>query len=221
MIDPKNIINHNRTDAELEELLMFLVVVAGKKASTMAVLLEEFLQRDSQYLNKLTPFRKISWMLKHGVLMDYVKLSGFGQYNRVTRAFREMANSGLDLKTCTLQDLLKIYGIGRKSASCFLMWRRPNQRVSGLDVHLLKHMKALQDSLERAEAYLPSDSNLRAILEPLRGIQIPKSTPGSKRIYDTLENVFLAVADYNGKTPEAYDLAIWVGYVDGGKGITT
>lgn len=174
MIDPQNIINYNRTDAELEEVLLFLVLVAGKTASVVSRQLEGFLQGQPPF----TTIRQID------DLEGALKAHRTGQYTRTVKAFRQLVNSGMNLRTCTLDDLTAIHGIGRKSASCFLMWTRRGQRVSGLDTHLLAELREL-------------------------GHDAPKSTPGSKKVYDRLEKVFLDLADAAGMSPEDFDLAIW------------
>ena len=43
MIDPNNVTNPARTAAELEEFLLFCVVVAGKNADQQSLKLERFL----------------------------------------------------------------------------------------------------------------------------------------------------------------------------------
>lgn len=194
MIDPQNIINYDRTEAELQELIMFLLVTAGKKATTSARLLNEFLMKPEPVMPDSTPFQKILQLDDRDRTLDdgtfenmlefRIKTSSLGQYTRLTRAFRELAHSGLDLKTCSLQDLMGIFGIGRKSASCFLMWTRKGQRVSGLDVHLLAELREL-------------------------GYDAPLSTPSSLKVYDRLESIVLELADESGLSPEAWDLQVW------------
>ena len=183
MINPNNIIKYNRSVAELEELILFLVCVAGKKATTVAPQMEKFLSGKPK-VN--TPFEFIKSQGNNVVNLG-LRQQGFGCYTRLTRAFIELANSNLNLRTCTKEDSIKIHGIGLKSASCFLCWTRPNQRLAMLDTHLLKEMKEL-------------------------GLadRIPKSTPSSKKEYERLENVWLSHCDALGVDSTTYDLEVWV-----------
>lgn len=227
MINPQNIIDYNRTEAEKQELLMFLVCVAGKKATTVAKQLENYLHPMAEYtptgkLKKshqtgLTPFEVVKFQNILGILEDRLRQVRFGQYNRISKAFTQMAESGLDLDTCTLQDLMKIHGIGRKSASCFLMWTRRGQRVSGLDTHLLKYLRNLKKDFNDALAVgVKFNKGHNEVITLLNSVEIPKSTPGSKKVYDALEQAFLLSADLTGQTPEDWDLWIWKRYANKG-----
>lgn len=184
MINSDNIINYNRTDTELEELILFLICVAGKPAKRTERLLGEFLNGYN-----CSPFEVIRSLDECGNsdnLKNCIKHYGFGCYTRITRTFREITNSGLDLRTCTLEDLMSIHGIGRKSASCFICWTRKGARLAMLDTHILQELKD-------------------------RGIEnVPKSTPTSKKEYNRLEKAVLEMADKEGKNPVEWDLEIWV-----------
>lgn len=225
MINPNQIINFNRTGEELEELILFLVCVAGKKASTVAVQLDNWIKNSGVRTN---PFAHI--MIRdyipigenETVLLKTLKKAGFGCYSRLERAFRELANSNLDLRTCTKEDLMQIHGIGRKSASCFLAWTRKGEKVAMLDTHLLKYLKAVQENLKMLVAndlleHVP-------VLQPLGNyidINIPKSTPSSKRLYDSLEQMFILICEAREVDPTEYDLEIWRYYSAKGKNVTS
>lgn len=217
MINPQAIINYNRTKAEKEELLMFLVCVAGKTAKTVVKQLDKFLSLPcGRFAN--TPFEKIRYWHNFGgglnKLRKNLEFVKFGQYNRIEKAFVQMANSGIDLNTCTLEDLMKIHGIGRKSASCFLMWTRKGQRVSGLDTHLLKYLSHLKVLANKVRHTL--DERHEELLKLLNSVEIPKSTPSSKKVYDTLEKAFLLDCDIREQKPEDRDLEIWKRYANKG-----
>jgi thermostable 8-oxoguanine DNA glycosylase len=111
---------------------------------------------------------------------------GIGCYTIKAKAMFYAATSGLDLRTCTASDLESIYGVGPKTARCFLLHTRENARVAGLDTHMLKHLKSL-------------------------GHDVPKSTPIGKK-YLTLEKTVLSLADEAGMTPAEYDLHVWTSY---------
>lgn len=212
MINPNNIINYNRTGEELEELILFLVCVAGKKASTVAVQLDNWLKSNV----KVNPFALIMIRDFHNPenrLEQSIKDAGFGCYKRLTRAFRELANSNLDLKTCTKEDLMQIHGIGRKSASCFLAWTRKGEKVAMLDTHLLKYLRYIQENFSRHPYLLEH----LAWLKEYADIDIPKSTPTSKRLYDKLEQMYLKICEWQQVDPTEHDLNVWRHYSAKGK----
>lgn len=206
MLDPSNIINYKRTDAELEELVIFLVCVAGKKATTVVKQMEKAFGKSPHSL--FTQIRALD--RKNSGLEDVLREHGFGQYTRLTRAFRALAYGNLNLRTCSLEDLMSIHGIGRKSASCFLAWTRPNQSLAMLDTHLLKYLRRVQEATINCTLRL----ELRniSLLKELKKVNIPKSTPSSKKLYDFLEQVYLRCADEMGLDPTEMDLQIWREY---------
>lgn len=190
MVDPKNITNYNLTKNELEEHILFWVCAAGKNGVTAAQCLDRFLGsaklRAKRYGKKpRTPFAIIR-ATPDKVLAEYMMAAGIGCYTSKAKSFRELANSGINLKTCSVDDLEAIHGIGPKTARCFLMHSRPKQRLAGLDVHILKFLK---------------DS----------GYNVPKSTPTGNK-YKQIEQWFLKEADKAGKAPADFDLEIWKEY---------
>lgn len=186
MIDPSNITNYNLTDYELEEHLIFWVLAAGKNGTTAAKLLEKLLYRLGGL--KGVPFEKIRCYSIIGNLAQLMQLCGIGCYNNKSRTLIELANAGLDLSTCLAVDLEKIYGIGPKTARCFLLHSRKGVRLSGLDTHMLKHLREV-------------------------GVEdVPKSTPSSKKRYMILEQEVLRLADEAGMSPAEFDLMIWNRY---------
>ena len=107
MIDPSNITNFNLNDDELQEVVLFWICVAGKTATTMARNLDRMLFK----LTGDIPFTKIK---KVGAekLPQTLKDFGIGCYNSKARSMWEIVNSNLDLRTCSIEDLESIYGIG-------------------------------------------------------------------------------------------------------------
>lgn len=182
MIDPRDIINFNRTEEELEELLLFCIIVAGKTASVQAKKLESFLTKEKF---KSSPFNLLRYYIKKKILLKKIKDSKLGQYNRLKRAFVEVLN--LNVTLCTVEELERITGIGPKTARFFILHSRPNQNIAVLDTHVLKW---LRDEL---------------------GIDTPKSTPSSKK-YLELEQSFLGYCKEHNKNPAKFDLEIWNKY---------
>ncbi len=134
MIDVFDITKYDRTDAELEEYLLFCGVVAGKTATTQARLLDNFLSA----VFGSSPFDKIRRLLRNGQLMDALKESHLGQYRRLYNFMSDAVE--LDLRKCNVADLEGLRGCGPKTARMFLMHSRPKQRLAALDTHVLKHL---------------------------------------------------------------------------------
>jgi thermostable 8-oxoguanine DNA glycosylase len=185
MINEQDIIKFDRTEEELEELILFLIAVAGKNANTTARMIEEF------WIPTISPFETVRLWAEQGEEKFKAKLKkiGFGCQSRLVKAFTEIANSNLDLKTCSRDDLLKIHGIGMKSANCFLSWTRKGTKLAMLDTHL---MKFIRNELGYKDA--------------------PKSTPSSNKQYDKWEKIYLDHCAKKKVDPTEYDLKIWKRY---------
>lgn len=194
-VDPTKMTDYNRSDAKLQMALLFSVAVAGKTAWQVSRALESFIARgratmtgyipyDPTDSNSYGAFHAVREMDKRGVFDEYLKGSGLGQYKKITRAFKEIAYSGINLRTCTVEDLEKFHGIGPKTARFFLLHTRPNQRIACLDTHVLRFMR------ERL------------------GINTPKTTPNGKK-YLELEKRFIEWCDTGGRDIAEIDLEIW------------
>lgn len=183
LIDPNCITNYNYTDSELQEFLFFCVCVAGKTAKIQARLLEDFLNG----LQGHSPFDKVRWAIENGFLEKKLRENHLGQYSRLIRTFTDCID--LDVRTCDVDDLEAVHGIGPKTARLFLMHTRPNVRLAALDTHILKMLKS-------------------------KGYDVPKSTPSSKSLYAKLEEAFLLLADKAGMSPADFDLATWRSYAN-------
>ncbi len=186
MIDPTKITDYDRTVPELEELLLFCIAVAGKNATTTAKNLETLLEygRGVAHGTEVTPFQAINCIDKYEELPEVMKSYGFGCYNLKARGFLEALNSKLNLKTCTVEDLEAIAGIGMKTARFFILHTRKDARIACLDTHVLQW------------------------LSYYTGYDVPKQTPTRKK-YLELEQVFLKLADLMKTRPAVLDLAIW------------
>ena len=191
MITPTNITNYNRTQPELEEFLLFAILVAGKTAKTQAEKLNLFLQ-DHPVKNgtlndkKDSPFEFIQRILNLNMLKLWMMDCKLGQYNRLDKAIRGILQFKGKLDTVRLDELESVEGIGPKTARFFLLHSRPNQRIAALDTHILKFMSE-------------------------KGYKVPKSTP-SKKLYAMIENDFLTECDKAGKNVADMDLEIWKSY---------
>lgn len=190
------------TDAQLQRFLMLGVVVAGKKATTQEKKLDEFflqmrnhlVARRSRFANA-QPFEQVTAVTTNGNdgfgerhLMQLLRNVRLGKYKLLFSSFRALAWRGLDLRTCTRDDLMSIPGVGMKTASFFLLFTRRDAEVACLDTHVLR--------------YLRTNKVCR---------KIPTKPPGSKKEYLRLEKAFLKHVKANYDKPvAAVDFSIWL-----------
>lgn len=182
MLDPKNITNFNQTNEELEEVILFWICVTGKTASVVSRQLDNLLNS----LKGNSPFDKIR-NIGEDKLPEILKRFGIGCYDSKAKSLWQIVNANLNLRTCTVDDLEKIHGIGRKTSRCFIMHSRPDSQYAGLDTHILKFLRA-------------------------KGHDVPASTPASKKLYLEIEKLFLEYAKRSKKSVAEFDLDIWNNY---------
>lgn len=186
MIDPHNITNFNLNKFELEERMLFWVTAAGKNGTVAAKLLHNMIMHIDGY--RVGPFEAFRRLNSQDSIATAMKAFGIGCYSNKSRTFWELIHSNLDLKTCSTDDLEKIYGIGRKTSRCFILHTRADAKCAGLDTHMLKYLKAV-------------------------GIDgVPKTTPSSYMLYSRLEKEVLRLADSLSMSPAEFDLKIWNSY---------
>jgi hypothetical protein len=138
MIDPNAVTNLARTDPELEEFLLFCIVVAGKNADQQARKLEDFLRGRK-------PFRFIRSLARPGELTAHLRRVRLGKYALLSESFRRLAHAETDLRTCSWQDLTRFPGIGPKTAKFFVLHSRPCEMHGVLDTHVLSWMRERQN----------------------------------------------------------------------------
>lgn len=178
-------VNYERTDWELEYFLLFGICVAGKTAIQIKPALNHFLSlglEDSEEF--LSPFNIIRKMIEEDSLLEFLYKANLGQYTKLVKSFKQLVDMELDLKTCSLNDLLSIHGVGPKTARFFLCYNRPNQPYAILDTHILKYIKKHIDP------------------------RAPAATP-SGNVYIRLEKAFVKHANNLGYEPVDLDLKIW------------
>lgn len=182
MIDPDNITNFNATDSQLEEMLLFWILVAGKSADTISKALDKLLTTHAK--DNESPFETIKNIGKRR-LPNKFKSHGIGCFNGKAEYVWNAIRAGLDLRTCSVEELESIKGIGSKTSKCFLLHSRPGLEYAGLDTHILKYLRD-------------------------KGYNAPKATPakGSKQ-YLKLEQAFLKLAKASGKSVAEFDLDRW------------
>lgn len=194
MIDPTHITKFDRTEEELQEFLLFTVMVHGKKSSIQAVKLHCFLEYLAHFTGHIMPFEmvKIAQEMEDDdtgetILLQALRKFGLGQYARLCQSIEDMVKLA-DLRTVTVEQLENCFAIGPKTARFFLVHSRPNQKFAILDTHILKWLR-------------------------LNGISAPKNTPQGKW-YKYFEEIFLTFVRKSEKSVAEFDLMIWTRYAN-------
>lgn len=193
MIDPCNVTNSSRSREELEEFLLFCIVVAGKNADQQAGKLEGFLGGRS-------PFAFIRRSDREGRLEERLRAVRLGKYSLLLRSFRQLAASGIDLRTCTVEELTAFPGIGLKTAKFFVLHSRAGGMHGVLDTHVLGWMR---------------DHWVAAASRPTA---VPRHSPQDPAAYLFWETVYfgmVAARRHGAGKPEAidwarFDLDLWM-----------
>ena len=193
MIDPYNITNYKRSKNELEEFLLFCIVVAGKTAYIQARKLDEFLKSVNTRLmmpENINPFQTIKSAEQHGILFEEIKKAKLGQYKKIYSGFKYISEKEYNLNKMTPEILEKIPGVGMKTSRFFLLHSDIfyTNKIAILDTHILKFIKENID--ERA----------------------PKSTPVVSLTYRFWEDMFLRWCSDNNKDMAEFDLEVWKSY---------
>ena len=180
-INPTDITNYDRTDSQLQAFWIFCILVAGKNSDTTARLVAKLLKDRGD----MTPFEFIK-SLKLSELHNYLKAHKTGQYDRIRKALYFSAK--LDLRTCTREDLLDVYGVGPKTARFFLLHTRKFCDEVVLDTHILRWMR-----------------------EKCGIKEAPKNTPQNPEKYAQYAGLcrYLMEQHYPGLTLAQADLMIW------------
>jgi len=193
MINPYSITNYNRTLPELEEFILFCIVVAGKTAYIQARKLDEFLLSVKARLmmpEQVSPFQIIKSAEQHGILFEEIKKAKLGQYKKINSAFKYISEKEYNLVRMTPKILEEIPGVGMKTSRFFLLHSDIfyKDKIAILDTHILKFIKENID--ERA----------------------PKSTPVIPITYKYWEDLFLHWCETNNKNVADFDLEVWKSY---------
>ena len=193
MIDPYKITNYNRNQYELEEFLLFCIVVAGKTAYIQAQKLNDFLVSVNTRLmmpENINPFQSLKSAEQHGILFEEIKKAKLGQYKKIYSGFKFITQIDYNLSKMTPQILEKIPGVGMKTSRFFLLHSDTfyKDKIAILDTHILKFIKENID--DRA----------------------PKSTPVIPLTYRFWEDMFLSWCKQNDKNVADFDLEVWKSY---------
>ena len=167
MIDATKITNYNLSYDELQEYILFWILAAGKKGTRAAAIINDwvFNVKKTEYI--FDTLKTYSMDKLVNLCIRY----GTGCHTHKARSIYEIVHSNINLATCSPDELETIYGIGMKTARCFIIHSRENAPYAGLDTHLLKFLSKLE-----------------------LDIPVPKSTP-TRKIYLQLEQIVLTLAD--------------------------
>ncbi len=163
---------------ELQAKAIYACLVAGKSAAFAEAKTRSLLAAASDIL----PFSHLLRLQETGQLEPALRAARTGRYSRMLSGLPALAR--LDVRTCSLDDLEAVPGIGPKTARFFLLWTRPEVRLAALDRHVLRWLRE-------------------------RGYRAPRQTPSSPSAYRKLERAFLAEADRMGKSPRDLDEEVW------------
>jgi thermostable 8-oxoguanine DNA glycosylase len=193
MVNPYDITNYNRTQNELQEFLLFTIVVAGKTAYIQAQKLDQFLKSVNTRLmmpDNISPFQSLKNAHHQGILLQEIHKAKLGQYKKIYSAFIYIIEHSVNLDRTNPIELEMIPGVGMKTSRFFLLHSDINYKdnIAILDTHILKFIKENIDDLA------------------------PKSTPTNSNKYKYWEDLFLIWCQKNKKNTAEFDLEIWKSY---------
>ena len=193
MIDPYKITKYDRTEEELQEFLLFCIVVAGKTAYIQAKKLHELLVSINKRLmmpEHVSPFQSLISADQHGILMEEISLVKLGQYRKIYAGFKYITQHKYDLRNTTPSELELIPGVGMKTSRFFLLHSNISYKdqIAILDTHILKFIRENIDH------------------------RAPKSTPTISVTYKYWEDLFLYWCQCNNKNVADFDLEVWKSY---------
>lgn len=185
VINPDFYINYDRTDLEIEAFFLFCVCVAGKTAKTIAPKVSSFMN-ELHSGDEIKTIQEIVKMLKKHKMGKYILLTKFFNYIAMNKITAEK------LRSMSIEELELVPGVGMKTSRYFKLGTDANVKCAAIDTHVLKFLR---------DFYHPH-------------LEVPKSTPTSKKKYQELEKLFLEIYEiYKNDTSLAnFDLRIWQYY---------
>lgn len=176
MVDPLKVVKFDRTIGEKQEFLIFCIFVANKNAMRTAAIVNKFLEDI-----KCSPFVYVQHLVNTGQLVNKLKELKCGQYNRISKALEQVVTLNLD--KVDREDLLKVHGIGLKTASYFVSCTQQDKKYMVLDTHITKALKAFG-------------------IADIKGIPpLPK--------YIEIEKKWLTFVESTGINSAEFDLEVW------------
>ena len=181
MIDPMNL-----KGCSPEELAMFAVCVHGKNAKVQAEKFNDILEALQATNSDLRPLS--IWMTMDDTeQMDLLKQYRLGQYSKVAKAWNHLTAV---TPPFTVENLMKVPGIGPKTARFITVYGGTDTERAILDVHVIRWL--------RKQKLWP----------------YPRA-PKNASEYAQGERIFLAQARKLGMTPAELDTKIWQAFQRG------
>lgn len=173
--------DYTRDENELQEFLLFSMMVAGKNAKIVCNKLNQFAEDvDPNGDGILSACAQLDQM---GMLEEKIREHKLGNYTRFLRFVREAFRKGLKIGSCSIDELETLFGIGPKTSRFFVSFTRKGCRYAILDRHVLAWLRD-------------------------QGIKAPKTTPTDRRKYLELEKTYLELV--GDKDPSQTDYQIWL-----------
>ena len=193
MIDPKKVTKYNRNKSQLQEWLLYCIMVAGKKSEIETKKLDAFfIDLDSR--TRQTPFNFIRKLLKTSSviwvdgLMEHLSKNKIAPYKQRYNSFVDAVTLlPDDLSEVTIDDLQKVRGISTKTSRFFLTHSREDYDEPVIDTHILRFLRD-------------------------EGHDVPESTPQNPKVYAKVANHFRDIAVARKQSVTELDLEIWTQY---------
>jgi hypothetical protein len=156
-MNPLEVTNYRRTDAELERFWLYGILVAGKGADWVSEVMDRLLadcdEPPIQWLDAMSSPLLHAHLMRHRI----------GQYTRIVRAIRESGN--INLRTASIKELESVYGIGPKTARFFALHSREDcEPCAALDRQILKWLRSLGEEVpSETPSYLPRYHRLEQV----------------------------------------------------------
>jgi len=142
-----------RGKQELQTLLIFSIMVAGKTAKVIEKQCYDFFVQF-----RVHPFETIQNIIENNVLDSELRkartgqYAKFGQYAKLFNAFHEVVK--LDVNNITLEELENIKGVGKKTSRYFLMYAFDRKDIAAIDTHIEKWLREQEyQSSSKKEEY--------------------------------------------------------------------
>lgn len=170
---PERLTNFNRTQSELEQLLIFSVAVAGKKAKQIAPKIEKLFEGFDLTVIPPTAILRMWFECRGGnYVIEQLKRARTGNYTRLRKFLGELVSHTPTVHNMTVDSLREFHGISYKTAKMVILHSKPKERHAVLDTHALKF--------------------LRLVI----GVKdAPLDTPCTSKRYQELETIFLDWVD--------------------------
>lgn len=168
------------SDYTLQWRIVYSVLVANKSAKFADTVMERLFVVIGEM-----PFEVIEKIIGEARLSAWLRAAHTGRYRVLTKTFPALLN--INLRTCGVQTLELVPGIGPKTARFFLLWTRPDIEVAALDRHILKWLRK-------------------------QGVDAPIGTPQPGKTYQRLERIFIEEARKRKISVRDLDYAVWSMY---------